>query len=669
MDKYEYNVKSDQIKKLYNRKEYGAAASIADEIDWTRVKDNKMIGMVADIYEAAKQYKKAKDVLLIAYERSSMGRQLAYKLTILALRTKNFVEADEFYQDFVEMSPSDVSRYLLKYRIAKAKGEDIDVLISILEAYIEVEVDERWQYELAKLYHEAGADDKCIAACDELELWFKDGKYVDKAKELKRLITGVLEDYENRYSKVKKVKANKGSGISVTLDENGEVKYKNISDESDEKEENNDDSDSEENIKETANDELTEEEQKKKADELFEEEQKKKNERIKNIASDIVMPKIDVEKDLDIDDSEDDEDNNENVDEKADELEKDTDNVDDSDEEASESENSGKKKLSSIGGFLAGAFSRKSDAEFEDEDEEEDTEDNKSEDESESEKVESENKDNERKNERPRTNKHKRKHKKVAKEVTDYLDEDDENEFKTEDEKRAETALKAAIEAADAAQKAADLAHILVEEARVHMNEVKEASRKGISKVNPDAIKETDDKEADKNKKADEVSTDNNAAIENSATVTDDNTDVIENNEENPEGELLKTAEIDVNEIKFKIPDARSNMYDTANIQEALAESMKKLFGDQEEDDLDDEFDEDEYLKDEIDNAPTRRFDIKRINQALEQRAVSHTVPLPPLFVQGENGQIEFAPEEEEKQIDGQLDINDIMNNMDEEKS
>lgn len=199
MDKYEYNVKSDKIKKLYSHKNFEEAAAIADEIDWYKVKDNTMINKVADIYENTKQYEKAKEILLIAYERSPLGRQLAYKLTILAIRTKNFVEADEFYQDFVDMSPSDVSQYLLKYRIAKAKGEHIDVLIKILEAYVEVEMDERWQYELAKLYHEAGRDDECVQMCNELEIWFNEGKYVNKARELKKLITGVMEEYKKRY--------------------------------------------------------------------------------------------------------------------------------------------------------------------------------------------------------------------------------------------------------------------------------------------------------------------------------------------------------------------------------------------------------------------------------------------------------------------------------------
>lgn len=187
MDKYEYNVKSDQIRKLYSHKEYEAAAKIADEIDWRKVKDNSMISRVADVYENNKEYSKAKEILLIAYERSPLGRQLAYRLTILSLRTRDFVEADEFYQDFVEMSPMDVAQYILKYRIAKAKGEDTDILISILEAYVEVEKDERWQYELAKLYHDAGYVDKCVSMCDDIIVWFNGGKYVEKAMKLKML--------------------------------------------------------------------------------------------------------------------------------------------------------------------------------------------------------------------------------------------------------------------------------------------------------------------------------------------------------------------------------------------------------------------------------------------------------------------------------------------------
>lgn len=201
MDKYEYNVKSDQIKKLYSRKEYAAAAKIADEIDWRKVKDNSMISRVADVYENNKEYGKAKEILLIAYERSPLGRQLAYRLTILSLRTRDFVEADEFYQDFVEMSPMDVAQYILKYRISKAKGEDTDVLIRILEAYVDVEKDERWQYELAKLYHEAGYVDKCVSMCDDIVLWFNNGKYVEKALKLKQMHKALTPEQQNKLDK------------------------------------------------------------------------------------------------------------------------------------------------------------------------------------------------------------------------------------------------------------------------------------------------------------------------------------------------------------------------------------------------------------------------------------------------------------------------------------
>lgn len=213
MDKYEYNVKSDQIKKLYSRKEFATAAKIADEIDWRKIKDNSMISRVADVYENNKEYSKAKEILLIAYERSPLGRQLAYRLTILSLRTKDFVEADEFYRDFVEMSPMDVAQYILKYRIAKAKGEDNDILISILEAYVDVEKDERWQYELAKLYHEAGYIDKCVTMCDDIILWFNDGKYVERSLNLKKIHKELTPDQQK---KLDKKNARKKSNLSKT---------------------------------------------------------------------------------------------------------------------------------------------------------------------------------------------------------------------------------------------------------------------------------------------------------------------------------------------------------------------------------------------------------------------------------------------------------------------
>lgn len=199
MDRYEYNVKSDQIKKLYNKKDYETVAVIADTIDWSRVKNNGMLAMVSEAYEGTKQYEKARDILEIAYERSPMGRQLAYRLTIISLRMRDFVAADEYYREFIELAPMDVAQYILKYRIARAKGEDLSALINILEAYVDVEMDERWQYELAKLYHEAGEADKCVEMCDKIILWFSQGKYVTKALELKMKHESLTEEQQAKY--------------------------------------------------------------------------------------------------------------------------------------------------------------------------------------------------------------------------------------------------------------------------------------------------------------------------------------------------------------------------------------------------------------------------------------------------------------------------------------
>ena len=207
MDKYEYNLKLDEIKALVGKQDYAGAASICDTIEWRKVRSNNTLNMVADAYEATKQYDKAKNVLLIAYERTPLGRQLAYRLTILSIKEKNFEEAEEFYEDFLEVSPRDMAKYLLQYQLAKAKGTDIDVLIGILEKYSQEDVDERWQYELAVLYHRAGYKDKCIALCDEMILWFGDGKYVEKALELKMLYEPLTKSQQEKYNKQQEEKA------------------------------------------------------------------------------------------------------------------------------------------------------------------------------------------------------------------------------------------------------------------------------------------------------------------------------------------------------------------------------------------------------------------------------------------------------------------------------
>ena len=217
LDNYEYNIKSDQIKKLYNKRDYATAAKVADSIDWRRVKNISMLSLVGDIYDRCKEYEKARNVLLIAYDRTSTGRQLAYKLTILSLRLKDFVEADEFYQDFIEIAPEDTTQYILKYRIAKTKGEDNDVLIQILEAYVDVEMDERWQYELAKLYAETDQVRKCVDMCDQIILWFSEGKYVEKAMELKMKFEPLTPDQQEKYDNRESLKGTKIEDVPAAI--------------------------------------------------------------------------------------------------------------------------------------------------------------------------------------------------------------------------------------------------------------------------------------------------------------------------------------------------------------------------------------------------------------------------------------------------------------------
>ena len=686
MDKYEYNVKSDQIKKLYNRKEFAAAAEIADEIDWSRVKDNKMLTLVADIYEGIKDYEKAKEVLLIAYERTTMGRQLAYKLTILALRTKNFVEADEFYSDFVEMSPTDVAQYLLKYRIAKAKGEDVEVLIKILEAYVESEMDERWQYELAKLYHEAGQDDKCISACDELELWFSDGKYVEKAKTLKKIITSVMDDYNKRYGDINQIKkenedktndnmVNEVSGeagdtltpsvkamkpisrvkvntseedIELNFKKDGTVEYTDPND-----------------ITEEAKSEMDDILADIKYDDIHEDEKKAREaEEAAKAAEEAAKIVDEAEDEADVNEvSKAHVESEESQDVKLNEDEIDENEIDNEDEEEADDEEPKKRGLGNLFGF-----GKKADKEDELQDLVVSSVD-------EEEVNELALKAARRKRRAAKNETTSQRHARVVEKVKeDFLDEESEEDvYKTDEERRAETALKAAIEAADAAQKAADLANIMVEEARVHMLEVRKVTKQ----------QQADEAEAEGNQELARKSREAARKAARSATqvfervpaygdgkvveadMAEVSNNALDTDSDKGQEDILNTTEIDPNEINFKVDDSR-NKYDTANIQEALAESMKRLFGDNQPDTIltDDDLDEDEYLADDIDNAPTRRFDIKKINQALEQRAIYHTVPLPESLNQEADGQIELAPKLVEEQVQGQMGIQDLMDDM-----
>ena len=199
MDKYEYNVKLEQIKKLIRKKDYATAARIADTIDWYKVKNNQTIVLIADVYEASGRYEQARENLKLAYDRSGLGRQIAYKLVKVCIKCGKIDEAEDFYDDFVSAAPRDISQYLLQYELAKAKGEPLEKQISILEQYLEEDMDDRWAFELAKLYHKTGQRDKCIEQCDTVMLWFSDGTYVDKAMDLKMIYTPLTKSQQQRY--------------------------------------------------------------------------------------------------------------------------------------------------------------------------------------------------------------------------------------------------------------------------------------------------------------------------------------------------------------------------------------------------------------------------------------------------------------------------------------
>lgn len=199
MDKYEYKLKLDQMKSLTAEGKYEEAAEIADTINWRKIKNINALVKVGEIYEKVGRYDESKDVLLTAYDKSPIGRMIIYRLAEVAIRTKSFDEAKEYYQEFVEIAPHDNLKYVLKYEISKAQGADNGTLIGILEELKEQEYSEEWAYELAYLYHKAGMSEKCIDACDELILWFGDGPYVERALELKMLYQPLTKQQEDKY--------------------------------------------------------------------------------------------------------------------------------------------------------------------------------------------------------------------------------------------------------------------------------------------------------------------------------------------------------------------------------------------------------------------------------------------------------------------------------------
>lgn len=203
MDKYEYKLKLDQMKALAAEGDYATAAEIADSINWRKVKNINLLIKAGDIYTKQKRYEEARDILLMAYDRSPIGRMIIYRLAEIAIKMKNFEEAEEYYDEFVEIAPHDNLKYVLRYRISKAKGADIKTQITILEELKEAEYTEEWAYELAYLYHRAGEVEKCINACDELILWFGEGVYVERALELKMLHQPLTKSQEDKYRSFK----------------------------------------------------------------------------------------------------------------------------------------------------------------------------------------------------------------------------------------------------------------------------------------------------------------------------------------------------------------------------------------------------------------------------------------------------------------------------------
>lgn len=185
MDKYEFNVKVEQIRKLVNKEDYETAMKIADSIDWKKVRNANLLSMVAQVYEKNEEYQDAKDILLLAFERAPIGKRLLYKLTELALKEGNLEEAEAYYKEFCDLSADDPRQYLLRYMILKEKDAPAEQLIHSLESYTAEELDEKWLYELARLYHENGDETMCVSTCDKIMLMFGLGKYVDKAMELK----------------------------------------------------------------------------------------------------------------------------------------------------------------------------------------------------------------------------------------------------------------------------------------------------------------------------------------------------------------------------------------------------------------------------------------------------------------------------------------------------
>lgn len=201
VDKNEYRAKLEEINDLVDNQDYQGALKIVDTIDWRRVRSARTLCMIGEIYEANKRYEDSRKLLLLAHQRAPIGKTVLYRLVELSIKMGNYNEAADYYKKFVEISPNDNSRYILKYKLYRARRSPIEEQIQILQEYKEKEYTERWSYELARLYAKAGRKEECVETCDDLILWFSEGKYVTKAMELKMKFTALTPQQKEKYEK------------------------------------------------------------------------------------------------------------------------------------------------------------------------------------------------------------------------------------------------------------------------------------------------------------------------------------------------------------------------------------------------------------------------------------------------------------------------------------
>ncbi len=232
LDKYEYKVRADEIKSLISEGEYEEAVKIADSIDWRRVKSVMMLCTISDLYKINRRYEDSRDILLLAYEKQK-GRLIVYSLCELSIKLGEYVQAIEYYKEFVQIAPKDSGRYILQYKLYEAQDVSLEERIEVLEELKRHDYREKWAYELAYLYHRVGLESKCIEECDEMILWFGEGRYILKAYELKMLHTSLTPEQQQKYEELKSHNGMRASDLAVDQETMREEAKYETEDESD----------------------------------------------------------------------------------------------------------------------------------------------------------------------------------------------------------------------------------------------------------------------------------------------------------------------------------------------------------------------------------------------------------------------------------------------------